>query len=127
MGEAQVATPLSSPGEANLQARVTRSRLGPSGDRSHQVNVSLQVHHSHQVQVWFMWERESQGPGETQVWMTVSRSRLRPMWGDQSHRDELRPKYGAKLSCPCEAQVRNRVKMSHRCQVGKESQGPDEA
>ena len=81
MGEAQVATPTPGPGEASLQARVTRSNWGPSGDQSHQVNVSLQEHHSHQVQVWFMWERESPGPGETQVGTTVTRARLRPRWG----------------------------------------------
>ena len=75
--------------------------------------MSLQEHHSHQVQVWFMWEREATGQGETQVGTTVTRSRLRPRWGDQSHQDQLRPKCGAKLSCPGEAQVGNRVTMSH--------------
>ena len=75
--------------------------------------MSLQEHHSHQVLVWFMCERESPGPGETQVETTVTRSRLRPRWGDQIHQEQLRPKSGAKLSCPGEAQVGNRVTMSH--------------
>ena len=74
--------------------------------------MSLQEHHSHQVQVWFMWE-ESPGPGETPVGTTVTRSRLRPTWGDQIHQDQLRPKCGAKLSYPGEAQLGNRVTMSH--------------
>ena len=75
--------------------------------------MSLQEHHSHQVLVWFMWERESPGPGETQLRTTVTRSRLRTRRGDQSHQDQLRPKCGAKLSCPGEAQVGKRVTMSH--------------
>ena len=66
-----------------------------------------------QVQVWFMWEQESPGPGETQVGTTVTRSRLRPTWGDQIHQDQLRAKCGAKLSYPGEAQLGNRVTMSH--------------
>ena len=51
-----------------------------------------------------MWGPQSPGPGVTQVGTTVTRFSLRPRWGDQSHRDQLRPKCGAKLSCPGEAQ-----------------------
>ena len=53
--------------------------------------MSLQEHHSHQVQVWFMWERESPGPGETQVGTTVTKYRLSPRWWVQSHQDQLTP------------------------------------
>ena len=60
-----------------------------------------------------MWERDSPGPVETQVGTTVTKSRLRPRWGNQSHQHQLRPKCGAKLSCPGEAKVGNRVTMSH--------------
>ena len=78
-----------------------------------QVNVTLKEHHSQQGQVCFKWERESPVPGETQVGTTVTSSRLRPRLGDQIHQDQLRPKCGAKLSYAFEAQVVNRLTMSH--------------
>ena len=55
----------------------------PYEDLSHQIQVSSlwePVHvrprwdHSHQVLVWFMWERESPGPGEVPMGTTVTRS-----------------------------------------------------
>ena len=68
MCEAQVATHSPGQGEANRQARVTRSRGGPSGDQCHQVNGSLQEHHSHQVQIEAeVGGRESSGPVEAKV------------------------------------------------------------
>ena len=73
-------------------------------DRSHQVNVSLQEHHSHQVQVWFMWERESPRPGEKQLktqdntsgWVTVS---------EQCNHIPMLPRWVPETLGPGEAQV----------------------
>ena len=62
---------------------------------------------------------DSPVPVEAKKESTAIMSRLTPRSGDQSHQDNLRPKCGAKLSCPGDVQVGNRVTMSHCCQVEK--------
>ena len=71
---------------------------------SHLMQVRHRWDHSHQVQVWFMWERESPRPGEKQLktqdntsgWVTVS---------EQCNHILMLPRWVPETPGPGEAQV----------------------
>ena len=50
-----------------METTGTRSRRGPYGKQSHQIQVSSRWDHSHKVQVRRWWQQDSPSPGEDQV------------------------------------------------------------